>query len=63
MLNETFNMESLLAFIKDTYETQMPFNQLLGVKIITLNFNEACVRVDMREDFVGNHVNRKCHHV
>lgn len=58
---EAIDVESLLAFAKDTYENKMPFNQLLGIKIITLNFDEVCVRVDMREDFVGNHVKKILH--
>lgn len=49
-------METLLAAAKDIYETQMPFNRLLGVNIITLNANDVCVRIDMKEAFVGNYV-------
>jgi acyl-coenzyme A thioesterase PaaI-like protein len=32
----------------------MPFNRLLGVQIENLGFDDVCVRVDTKTEFVGN---------
>lgn len=56
MLTKALDREALLAAVNDIYETQMPFNRLLGIRIAALDFDDVRVRVDMQEAFVGNHV-------
>ena len=34
----------------------MPFDRLLGVKIENLGFDDVCVRIEMKSEFVGNFV-------
>lgn len=34
----------------------LPFNKLLNVKVINIGFEDLCVRLDMKHDFVGNFV-------
>jgi len=48
------DIERALQHLGDVYEKQMPFDRLLGVKIDCLTLAEARVRIDMREDLVGN---------
>ncbi|MEZ4526682.1 MAG: thioesterase family protein [Desulfobacterales bacterium] len=45
-----------LHFLKDIYQNHMPFDKLLGIKIETLGENDVCVRIDMREELIGNFV-------
>ncbi|MDX2510625.1 MAG: thioesterase family protein [Desulfobacterales bacterium] len=47
-------LEPILNLLKDVYENQMPFNKLLGIKILSLELDKVCVRVDMKEEFIGN---------
>lgn len=46
----------LLSFLADIYENQMPFDRLLGIKIDSLTMSEVKVRIDMREELVGNFI-------
>lgn len=48
--------QELLSFLADIYENQMPFDRLLGIKVDTLTMSEVKVRVDMREELVGNFI-------
>ena len=46
----------MLRILADIYENQMPFDRLLGIKIDRLTMSEVKVRIDMREDLVGNFI-------
>jgi len=48
--------EEIFPLIKKIFEELMPFDRLLGVKVENLGFDNVCVRVDMRKEFVGNFV-------
>jgi len=61
MDNELYDTEDVLNLMKDAYENQMPFDRLLGVKILTLELDDVCVRVDMREEFIGNFTKKILH--
>ncbi len=61
MNDESYDLESMLTLMKDVYENHMPFNKLLGVKIVTLELDDICVRIDMREDFIGNFIKNILH--
>lgn len=47
-------LKNILSILKEVYETHMPFNRLLGIKILYLGFDKVSVRIDMKEEFVGN---------
>ncbi len=55
------NIEPFRTLIKDIYENRMPFDKLLGIKIITLELDDVCVRVDMKEEFIGNFIKKILH--
>lgn len=46
--------QELLRYLADIYERQMPFDRLLGIKIDSLTMSEVQVRIDMREELIGN---------
>lgn len=46
----------ILHFLGDIYEHRMPFDRLLGVRIVALTLDEVKVRIDMREELVGNYI-------
>ena len=54
-------MAEKLAMLKEVYEERMPFDRLLGVKVVTLSLDEVRVRLDMREELVGNFVRNILH--
>lgn len=55
------NLTNVLELLKDIYERQMPFDRLLGIKVETLSAVEVVVRIDMREELIGNFVRNILH--
>ncbi|MCU0662221.1 MAG: thioesterase family protein [Myxococcota bacterium] len=47
--------------LRQIYETALPFNRLLGMRILSLEGKLAVVRVDMRTDLVGNPFRESLH--
>ena len=54
ILNKQAKPEEIFSYLKKIYEDMMPFDRVLGVKIDALDFDEVCVRVDMKPEFIGN---------
>ncbi len=50
-----------LKVLKDIYEKRMPFNRLLNIEIIRLELEEVQVRIDMRQELIGNFVREILH--
>lgn len=51
---DTIPMKILLEHLKIIYEEKMPFNKYLGLKIDSITPEGVVVRIDMRDDLVGN---------
>ncbi len=46
--------EEMFVYLKRMYEDLMPFDRLLGVRVESLAFDDVCVRIGMKPEFVGN---------
>ena len=46
--------EVILDNLKNIYEEMMPFNKYLGLKIDSISTEGVVVRIDMRDELVGN---------
>jgi len=55
------DLQDMLDLLRETYQNQMPFNRLLGIRIISLTPDDVRVRIDMREELIGNFVRRILH--
>ena len=55
------NQQEMLNFLVDFYENQMPFHRLLGIKVEHLSIKEVKVRIEMREELIGNFVRGSLH--
>jgi uncharacterized protein (TIGR00369 family) len=55
------NLDVLLNKLLGTFEERIPFNKLLGLHIESLHLNEVKLRLDMREDLIGNFVHGILH--
>jgi uncharacterized protein (TIGR00369 family) len=53
--NSVFESDDLLALARDMFESKIAFNRLLGLKILSIGENQASTRIDMRDEFIGNH--------
>lgn len=55
------NLIEALELLKDIYEHQMPFDRLLGIQVETLTAAEVAVRINMRQELIGNLVRNILH--
>jgi uncharacterized protein (TIGR00369 family) len=54
-------LDQLLNRLLGAFEEKMPFNKLLGIKIESLHLQEVRLRIDMREELIGNFVHGILH--
>ena len=54
-------LQETLDLLKEIYEQSMPFNRLLGIRITSLTPTDIEVRIDMREELVGNFIREILH--
>jgi uncharacterized protein (TIGR00369 family) len=54
-------LDILLNRLLSAFEEKMPFNKLLGLKILSLHLDEVKLRIDMRDDLIGNFVHGILH--
>jgi uncharacterized protein (TIGR00369 family) len=47
--------------IKDMFETKLPFNRILGIKVLHLGNGSPHIGFEMREDLVGNYMRGSLH--
>lgn len=48
--------DDLLELVKGVIEERIPFNKLVGMKVDKFSQDSFCLRIDMREELVGNFV-------
>ncbi len=60
-MEEQSNMHQMLELLREIYENMMPFDRLLGVKVVNLSPADVQVRIDMREELIGNFIRRILH--
>lgn len=48
------DLQEKLDYLSEMYEKLIPFDRLLGIEIDTLTLTDIKVRIDMREELVGN---------
>jgi len=53
--------QNLFDLLADVYENQMPYNRLLGVRVVSLSAARTKVRIEMKEKFIGNSARRILH--
>ena len=47
--------EELRQILKEVFEDKIPFNQVLGLRLEFLGQQEVCIKLDMRDEFIGNY--------
>ncbi|PCI22989.1 MAG: hypothetical protein COB67_13145 [SAR324 cluster bacterium] len=46
----------VLEIVKEVVEERIPFNKLISMKVEAFNHDSFCLKIDMREELVGNFV-------
>jgi uncharacterized protein (TIGR00369 family) len=54
-------LPEMLELLKVIYEQQMPFNRLLDIRIPSLTLTDIQVRINMREELIGNFIREILH--
>ncbi|MBU1564011.1 MAG: thioesterase family protein, partial [Proteobacteria bacterium] len=54
-------LPEMLELLKEIYEQRMPFNRLLDLRITRLTSTDTEIRIDMREELVGNFIREILH--
>lgn len=55
------DIQALIDIASKLYEERIPFNRLLGVRVESLNLEQAVLGFEMRDDLVGNYVQKILH--
>ncbi len=60
-MEDKLTLQEKLNLLRDVYDNKMPFHRLLGVRIVSLTADDIKVRIDMREELIGNFMRRILH--
>jgi uncharacterized protein (TIGR00369 family) len=52
--SDDFTMIKVMEILRVVYLDLMPFNQIIGIKIDSLTMDEVKIRIDMKQELVGN---------
>jgi acyl-coenzyme A thioesterase PaaI-like protein len=47
-------MKAMLESMRDVCDIKVPFNKFIGIKIDSININKLDVRIEMKEEMIGN---------
>ena len=61
MPEQPSKLDELLHILGDIYENKLPFNQVLGLRIITLTPDLVKVGFEMTDSLIGNYVQGSLH--
>ncbi len=61
MHDESNDTSALLSFLKNLYENDLPFNRLIGLKVKSINLENAKTECTMQADLIGNPVQKTLH--
>jgi len=50
------DIDTLINLLKTMWEEKLPFNRVLGFKVISITEDRVRVKLDMKENLVGNYV-------
>jgi uncharacterized protein (TIGR00369 family) len=61
MSMEDEKTSEMLNSLRIFFEQNIPFNKVLGLQILSLDMENICIRVDMKESLIGNPVKKILH--
>ncbi|HOP64735.1 MAG TPA: thioesterase family protein [Spirochaetota bacterium] len=60
-LSSPDTIKIILDILKEVYNSKMPFNTYLGVRVTDLTLEKAVIEIDSREELQGNYVQKILH--
>ena len=61
MDNEKTDFDDLLKIFHKGMEEMIPFNKMIGLTLESISLDKVCVKVDMRDDLIGNSMLKTLH--
>ena len=55
------DFDELIQQVKTIFVEKIPFNKLLGMHVESLDFESAKVKIEMREELIGNFIQKTLH--
>jgi len=52
---------TIIEILKEAYNNKMPFNKLLGIDVEEISMNIVKIKIEMRDDLVGNYEQKILH--
>ena len=56
MIDQKREVADLMKLLADFVEEQNPFNKALGLRVESLEMDSICLKIEMKEELVGNPV-------
>ena len=54
MADKNREVAELMNLLPDFVESQIPFNRVLGLRVESLEMDSICLKIEMKEELVGN---------
>jgi uncharacterized protein (TIGR00369 family) len=61
MVDQKGDYNGFLKLLHKFFEQRIPFNKVLGIKVEMLDMESVSLRIDMRDDLIGNPVKKVLH--
>lgn len=59
--DDRYDIETPLRLLKRMWEEKLPFNRILGFKVVSIDRNTVRVGMDMKPELVGNYLHGTLH--
>ena len=60
-MSEKTDFDELIQQVETIFVEKIPFNKLLGMHIESLDFDSAKIKIEMREELIGNFIQETLH--
>ncbi len=61
MSENTTDFDELIQQVETIFVDRIPFNKLLGMRVESLDFESAKVKIEMRDELIGNFIQKTLH--
>jgi uncharacterized protein (TIGR00369 family) len=61
MVDQKTGFDGLLSLLSNFVEDQIPFNKILGIRVETLDMDNVCLKIGMKDKLIGNPVKEVLH--
>ena len=60
-MDDSKNSSTFLSLVRDIVNEKIPFNKLLGMRAISIEDDIVKIKIDMKDEFIGNYIKKTLH--